>query len=130
MKCSVGCKAWSPWGVVSIRVLFPHLSLLWDMLLEVLPMLEEPEEEDGDDGVLQHHGLRHVLHVCDQVHQGLVIPLGVGLCHGEHWFLQVQVHLGGSSRLAPLVSLTSNMAWWSRKKSRFLCVMALERMTC
>ena len=35
------------------------------MFLEVFPMLEEPEEEDGNDSVLHHHRLWHLFCVSD-----------------------------------------------------------------
>ena len=39
--------------------------LFGHMFLEVFPMLEEPEEEDGNDSVLHHHRLWHLFCVSD-----------------------------------------------------------------
>ena len=79
------------------------------MFLEVFPMLEEPEEEDGNDSVLHHHRLWHLFCVSDlrtkrigksysiffpnQVHESFIIPTGVDPLRWEDWLLSINEHL-------------------------------------
>ena len=56
------------WGGPNKKLWFgpdTNLFLFGHMFLEVFPMLEEPEEEDGNDSVLHHHRLWHLFCVSD-----------------------------------------------------------------
>ena len=68
-----------------------RLFLLRDERLEILAVLQEPQEEHGDDGVLQCQAVRHVVDVGRQVHQILVVLVFIdGLMFDIERFVQIK----------------------------------------